>query len=208
MTLLPNTAPTAAAGSDQTVLRGSLVRLDGSGSHDSDGQIVSTVWRQEGGTPVVLTGADSAIASFTAPRPAGEEALSFSPTVTDDSGASASDTVTITVLANQPPLADAGLDQSVSPGSLVVLHGERSSDPEGGPLRYRWQQAEGAPVSLTSGNTATPSFTAPSPVADEILGFTLTVTDDEGAVESDTVRVDDPGGGRHERPDHPRQCGQ
>jgi hypothetical protein len=167
------------------------VRLDGSGSHDSDGQIVSAVWRrQEGGTPVVLTGAVTAVASFTAPRPAAEEPLHFSLTVTDDSGASASGEITIIVSANQPPLADAGLDQSVSAGSLVGLHGEGSSDPEGGPLRYRWQQTEEVPVSLTGGDTATPSFTAPSPAADQILAFTLTVTDDEGAVESDIVRVE------------------
>ncbi|MGH8573961.1 MAG: PKD domain-containing protein, partial [Gammaproteobacteria bacterium] len=190
MTLLPNTDPTAAAGSDQRVLGGSLVTLDGSGSQDSDGQIASAVWRQEGGTPVVLTGADSVIASFTAPRPTGEEPLHFSLTVIDDSGASASDDITIIVLANQPPLADAGLDQSVTSGSFVGLHAEGSSDPEGGPLRYRWQQTEGAAVTLTGGDTATPSFTAPSPAADEILGFTLTVTDDEGEGASDIVRVE------------------
>ena len=190
VTLLPNATPTAAAGSDHTVLRGSLVSLDGSGSHDSDGQIVSALWRQDGGTPVVLTGADTAIASFTAPRPAADEPLHFSLTVTDDSGASASDEITIIVSADQPPLADAGLDQSVTAGSLVDLHGEGSSDPEGGSLSYRWQQTEGAPVSLTGGDTATPSFAAPSPAADEILGFTLTVTDDEGEIDSDMVRVE------------------
>ncbi|MGQ0591587.1 MAG: PKD domain-containing protein, partial [Gammaproteobacteria bacterium] len=177
VTLLPNAAPTAAVGNDQTVLGGSLVTLDGSGSHDTDGQVVSALWRQEAGTPVILIDADTAIASFTAPRSAGEEPLHFSLTVTDDSGASASDEITIIVLANQPPLADAGLDQSVTAGSFVPLNAEGSSDPEGGPLNYRWQQSEGVPVDLTGSDTSEPSFTAPSPAADQVLGFTLTVTD-------------------------------
>lgn len=52
-------------------------------------------------------------------------------TVTDASGQSASDTVSVVVLAedNQPPVASAGLDRTVvSPVASVTLSGAASTD--------------------------------------------------------------------------------
>jgi hypothetical protein len=61
--------------------------------------------------------------------------------------------------ANQPPLANAGPDQTVPQGALVTLDGSGSSDPGNLPLAYRWTAPEG--VVLSSDTARQPTFTAP-----------------------------------------------
>ena len=88
----------------------------------------------------------------------------------------------------QPPVADAGPDQTTSPGTGVVFDGTASFDPDGGPLTYSWTQTAGPSVSLIDGNTPMPSFTAPPVAAQTTLTFQLTVSD--GAlISADTVNV-------------------
>lgn len=91
-----NYPPVARAGKDRTVRAGDEVTLDGSESSDPDGTISSYLWSQLSGTTVSLTGANSAIATFTAPSSAAE--LTFELTVTDDEGATGRDTVAISVV--------------------------------------------------------------------------------------------------------------
>ena len=77
---------------------------------------------------------------------------------------------------NQPPVADAGDDQSVNRQELVALDGSGSSDPDGHlPLVYLWEQTGGPVVSLSNPSIVAPTFTAPSDPA--VLTFTLAVTD-------------------------------
>jgi len=185
-----NGEPVANAGPDQTVVAGSTVTLDGSGSSDPDGHLPLTYgWTQTGGLSVALTGANTAQPTFTAPSVAGT--LTFSLVVTDSMGlASQANTVTITV-TNDPPIADAGTDQTVVAGSTVTLDGSGSSDPDGHtPLTYGWTQTAGTPVTLTGANTAQPTFTAPSVAG--TLTFSLVVTDSMGlpsAADSVTITV-------------------
>jgi hypothetical protein len=90
--------PIANAGPSQTVSQGSLVTLVGTGSFatNAGATIVSYSWVQTSGTPVSLTGANTATPTFTAPTVA--TSLTFSLTVTDSTGAVSSPaTVTITV---------------------------------------------------------------------------------------------------------------
>ena len=150
-------------------------------------------WRQTGGSPTVdLTGANTATASFTAPNLLANATLTFTLTVTVGND-SQTDTVAITVTAdNDDPTADAGSDQTVYEGSLVRLDGSGSEDPENEALTYSWSLTGSSPmtpVTLTDAATATPSFTAPSPLAEDVtLTFTLTVTAG-GASDTDTVVV-------------------
>jgi hypothetical protein len=93
-----NHPPVASAGDDQTVAPGAVVTLNGTASSDEDGDRLSFVWRQVGGTPMVdLTGTFAAIAHFTAPANiTNATTLTFSLTVTDGFAASV-DQVEITI---------------------------------------------------------------------------------------------------------------
>jgi hypothetical protein len=58
--------------------------------------------------------------------------------VHDGAERSRADTVVISLL-NQAPVANAGLDRNVLAGSLVVLDGSGSFDPDGNPIAYDWE---------------------------------------------------------------------
>ena len=185
-----NANPIADAGEDQNVKAFASVSLDGSGSSDSDGTIVSYSWRQTDGTEVELSGADQAIASFTAPD--ADATLEFELTVTDDDGSSNSDSISVNVTINAIPIADAGADQNVTSGVTVSLDGSGSSDSDGSIVSYSWEQIDGdITVSLTDASSAIASFTAPavSISTSTVLQFQLSVSDDFGGTSSDTVTV-------------------
>jgi len=192
VTVVPNVAPMADAGSDQSVAAGTSVTLSGAGSSDPDGTIASYAWMQTAGSDVGLGDAGSQQVSFTAPDVATRETLTFRLTVTDDDGDTDTDTVNVTVrpvTANAPPVAEAGEDQTVDAGASVTLSGAGSSDSDGTITGYAWTQTAGSTVQLGGGDTVRATFTAPNPSAQETLTFRLTVTDDDGATDSDTVDV-------------------
>jgi cytidylate kinase len=94
-----NKLPAADAGTDQTVLKRSLVTLDGTASSDIDGNIVSYQWQQIQGPSMNLDNPNSSTPSFTAPNVANSPiVLIFQLTVTDNEGGIAIDQVTITVV--------------------------------------------------------------------------------------------------------------
>ena len=100
-----NRAPVARAGDDLTVEPGAPARLDGSGSSDPDGDILTFAWTQTLGSRVTLSDATDVRPSFEAPwRP---EPLVFRLTVTDPDGLSDSDEVTVTVRDLAPTFGDA-----------------------------------------------------------------------------------------------------
>ena len=67
ITVLGNAKPVAVIPEQYTVIANSRVILDGSGSHDPDGDTLTYSWKQVNGESVIITNPDSAIASFTAP---------------------------------------------------------------------------------------------------------------------------------------------
>lgn len=81
---------------------------------------------------------------------------------------------------NREPVARVVSELSVKAGSLVVLDGMQSHDPDGDPLRYEWKQIRGQRVPLTTVNEAKATFMAP-PVSDrKRFQFSLMVTDMAG----------------------------
>lgn len=76
---------------------GTTLTLNGSGSTDPDGTIVTYLWEQTAGTPVALTGTGSN-RTFTTPYTLAGGQLDFRLTVTDNSGATASGTVSYSVM--------------------------------------------------------------------------------------------------------------
>ena len=179
---ISNSPPSADAGAPQSVHAGT-VTLDGTGSSDPDGDDLLFHWVQTDGTTVTLSDPDAARPTFTAPLLDG--VLTFSLTVTDTFGAFGSDTTTVTV-GNSAPIADAGVPQTVRPGT-VTLDGTGSSDPEGDAIIYHWVQTHGATVTLSDDTAASPTFA--SPIAGEVLTFTLSVTDTFGLDDLDTTTV-------------------
>jgi chitinase len=97
VTITQNQPPTANAGLDQAVAAGAAVSLTGTGS-DPDNGISSWLWTQTAGTSVILTGAATQQARFTAPNIAtGSATLVFRLQTTDAGGLSATDTIAVTV---------------------------------------------------------------------------------------------------------------
>ncbi|MDH3558326.1 MAG: PKD domain-containing protein, partial [Deltaproteobacteria bacterium] len=190
-----NQIPAADAGDDQTVDEGTRVTLDGSNSYDPDlGDSITYQWEQTGGSPTVnLTGENTAQASFTAPNVLSDIMLAFRLTVTDSSGSSDTDITTVNVRGdNDPPTAEAGPNQNVNAGSVVILNGSNSYDPDlGDSITYQWEQTGGSPtVNLTGANAAQASFIAPNfGLGGESLTFELTVTDTSGLKDTDTSIV-------------------
>lgn len=134
-----NKPPTANAGTDITIqLPLSSVILNGSGS-DSDGVIMAYKWTGKG----TIAAPDKPVTQVSGLV---EGDYVYTLTVTDDKGATASDTVTVHVLAaevNQPPVISADI-QVVRKGD-IYLNGT-GTDPEGKPLTWKWTQKSGAAV--------------------------------------------------------------
>lgn len=85
--------------------------------------------------------------------------------------------------ANNPPIANAGPNQSVSLGATVTLNGSGSSDPNGDALTYSWTQTSGPSVGLSGADTAKASFKAETAGT---FGFKLIVSDGKASAESST----------------------
>jgi hypothetical protein len=187
-----NQPPTASAGLDQTVNEGITVTLNGSGSTDPDDGIASYNWAQTGGPSVALSSPSVVRPTFVSPPvAAGGTSLMFVLTVTDGAGQSATDACYVNVSRdNLPPVADAGLDQTVNEGATVTLNGSGSNDPDGNVASYHWAQTGGLPVTLSSTSVVRPTFFAPNVGPDgNALTFELTVTDDGGLNATATTTV-------------------
>jgi K319-like protein len=97
------------------------------------------------------------------------------------------------VTASQPT-ADAGANQTVSPGAVVTLDGSKSTDPGGTALTYAWTAPGG--ITLSDPTAQKPTFTAPTPTTNsQSFVFTLVVTNAAGTASppaTTTVTVNNP----------------
>jgi hypothetical protein len=176
-----NMSPIASAGPDQIISDSGgdgveVVTLNGSGSSDPDGTIVSYEWR-EGSNVLAFLASPSVFLSE------GTHTLTLQ--VTDDRGAIGTDTVVVTVKPNDPPVANAGPDQAVSDtggdgAEIVILDGSASSDADGSIVSYEWR--DGTAIIAVD---ASPSVS----LAVGTHTLTLRVTDNHGANATDSVVV-------------------
>ncbi len=179
-----NQAPVANAGKDQMLTDADGdgyedMQLDGSASIDADGDIVTFQWAYEGAVDKI-TGSKPIVR-----LPVGITTVVL--TVTDDQGATASDTVIVTISAkNQAPIAKAGEPQTISDEDgngqvIVTLDGSASADPDGTITSYTWydsrnrQIASGASASITLDTGRWTIY--------------LKVTDDQGAIATDSTTI-------------------
>lgn len=183
--------PVANAGPDQSVGEGEVVMLDGSGSIDPEGDPLQYDWQQITGPLIAISDATSVHPTFVAPNVnSGGATLTFRLTVSDGAHDSDPDSVEITVSnVNNPPVADAGVDQTVQEGSPVTLHGGDSFDPNDDALTYAWAQTAGPAVSLSDSGAVEPTFAAP-PVGSTAMTLVFVLTVSDGTAQSaDDVQI-------------------
>ena len=159
-----NSAPVAAVSANQSVVLGSSVTLDGTGSTDANRDPLTYNWVLSGkpaGSAAVLSGPNSPKPTFTADL-AGTYVASL--VVSDGSLTSAVAVGTVTAsVVNAAPVAVAGANQSVKLNTLVSLEGRLSYDPNRDALSYKWvlqSKPAGSVAALSAPTAATPTFTA------------------------------------------------
>ena len=187
-----NQLPTADAGPDQTVDEGVIVTLSGLNSIDPDDGIASYFWEQTDGPAVDLSNASSAESSFLALDVGADgQSLTFKLTVTDNGDLQSSDFCVINISwINEPPMADAGPDQTVEEEDVVTLDGSSSADLDDGIASYMWEQTAGPSVTLSDNAVVQPTFIAPDVGSEgDSLTFLLTVTDNGALKATDTCIV-------------------
>ena len=109
--------------------------------------------------------------------------------VTDNSGGIARDTVQVTVnaAANQAPTANAGLDANITlPTNTTSLNGS-GTDADGTIVSYQWTKVAGPAAGNISNATA--AVTSATALVQGVYRFELRVTDNSGAVDTDTMQV-------------------
>ncbi|MDP9139388.1 MAG: hypothetical protein M3O62_01165, partial [Pseudomonadota bacterium] len=178
-----NQPPVARTSSDETVLPGAAVTLNGNTSSDTDGSVASYDWTQVQGPAVTLSTPNAASTGFTAPN--AETTLAFVLTVTDDAGAAGSDSVTITV-SNTPP-----------PTTISFESSAQTAVESAGTVRVGLSvvpvPSEAITLPFTVGGTASSSdrtvVSSPLliPAGATNVSIDVNVTDDAGAESDETV---------------------
>jgi hypothetical protein len=186
-----NKPPIANAGQNQLItLPSDSTQINGKGSKDPDGFIVTYNWKLIVGTnTATIANPDSAITVIKNLTP-GEYTLELK--VTDNDGLSSADSMLVRVKdpgqPNKPPIARAGDDQTYAlPVNSITLDGNKSYDPDGTIVSYSWKQIAGD--NQTSISNPTKANTQVSNVTGDNYLFELTVTDNGGLSSKDTLQI-------------------
>ncbi|MEI9942617.1 MAG: PKD domain-containing protein [Chitinophagaceae bacterium] len=189
-----NQSPVANSGADQTItLPLNNVTVNGNGSTDPDGTIAAYTWSKIAG-PAQFTITSSAQMQTTITNLV-QGVYQFELKITDNQGATATDVVVITVNAavpppvvNQAPVAKAGTNLSITlPLNNVTVNGNGSIDADGTIASYQWSKIAGP--SQFSIEQANQVQTAITNLVHGVYQFELKVTDNQGAVDMDTISI-------------------
>ncbi|MDI3322283.1 PKD domain-containing protein [Pinibacter soli] len=180
-----NKAPVANAGNNFSTTN-NYAYLSGGASYDPDGSIAAWAWSQVSGpnTATLLSGNTM----FPTVKDLIGGTYVFQLTVTDNQGASASATVSLSVGGNKQPVASAGGNFNVQlPQGTVTLDGSLSYDPDGTISSYSWTKVSGP----TGGTIVTPTGKT-SQLTGLIAGtyiYQVQVTDNGGLTATSQVTV-------------------
>lgn len=187
-----NAAPVANAGTDKTLtLPTNALTIAGSGT-DTDGTVMYWEWTKISGGAATLANVGASTLSVSN-LAAGT--YTFRLKITDNSGAVASDDVTVTVNAgaaaqppagNTAPVANAGVDQTITlPTTSTILYGG-GTDADGTVMYWEWTKVSGGAATLTNAGAATLNL---SGLAAGTYTFRLKITDNSGTMATDDVTV-------------------
>ena len=182
-----NQSPTVNAGSNKTItLPANSVTLTGTAS-DPDGTIASYAWTKTSGPAATIASPSSASTNVTG-LTAGSYVFNLK--VTDNAGATANSSVTVTVNTsnptNQSPVVNAGSSQTITlPVSSVTLSGS-ATDADGTIASYLWTKVSGSGGIIANPNSASTSVTGLSAGS---YVFNLKATDNAGASGNQNVTI-------------------
>jgi PKD repeat protein len=170
--------PQAEAGPDQTVTVGEEVVFDGTASQDAP-LITEYRWTLIDGQPLDLYGAIVKHTFYIE----GDYVVGLQ--VTDSMGMPAFDSMTVHVLGdtNAPPIADAGDDATIEPGTVFQFNGSGSHDDRTG-LSYFWTFLYNGTHVIAGGVMPAYKFDIPGTYTVQ-----LTVTDSGGLSASDAMTI-------------------
>ncbi|MEI9946807.1 MAG: carbohydrate-binding protein [Chitinophagaceae bacterium] len=192
--LTATTAPTANAGSTQTIIvPASQVTLSGTGTAATNKTITGYAWTRVSGpnnTPVLsIVSSNTASTQVTGMV---QGTYVFRLTVTQNDNQTATSDVTVNVVPPGPPTANAGIAQAIQlPTNQISLSGSGTPG-NGGTLTYGWTRVSGP------NNTPILSIVSPTNATTLVTGmvqgtyvFRLTVTqnDDQTATSDVTITV-------------------
>ena len=209
--VVPNVRPVADAGMNIRITTGVTATLDGSGSSDSDGSIVSYRWEY---VPDIddplddlfiprISNPMSVTTLVTFRAAAVENQYRFRLTVVDNEGARHSNGTTVFIEANSgplnlPPVADAGGDRfhSLVTSSVIVLDASSSTDESLITATFSWVVAANLDFTpslpRTTFNTSLASLTVgalPDSLDFTDLEITLTITDSSSESDTDEITI-------------------
>jgi hypothetical protein len=157
-------APVANPGPNQTVVHGAIVTLNGSGT-DPQGLPLTLTWSLITRPPNSV----ATLSSTSVPHPTflADQPGIYVAQLMVSNGFLSSQPATVTITTtNTPPIAVAGVNQSVAAGVTVFLDGSASSDADHDPLTYSWSLTNipaSSTTTLQGAVTKTPSFFADMP---------------------------------------------
>ncbi|MES2891586.1 MAG: T9SS type A sorting domain-containing protein [Bacteroidota bacterium] len=182
-----NSIPEANAGNDKLVVLPAVTSTTLNGSaKDPDGIIVGYSWTKISGPAGGNIGSPSSASTSITNVVNG--IYRYQLKVTDDKGRTSVDTAQVDVVTlNKAPVINAGADITITFPTLITTLNGTATDADGTITSISWKQVSGATGSLLA--LPTTLISGLSALLPGIYQYQLTVTDEDGAIARDTVKV-------------------